>query len=452
MNDTSNRRDPLLIEDRLGRRARVYGSEKAILVGLEIQQGGTSASLNELERLADTAGIPTLARLIQKRSRSHPATFIGKGKVTEVHRLANELAADVIIFDDELSSAQARNLEERIGRKIIDRTQLIMDIFAQRAATKEAKLQVELAQLRYLVPRLRGWGSALTRLGGGIGTRGPGETQLELDRKKITHRIHAIERHLKKAYAERALQRQRRSSSPIPKIALVGYTNSGKSTLLNRLCHADTFVENKLFATLATTVRRGQLISGRWSLFSDTVGFIRALPHHLVPAFAATLEAVREADLILHVIDLASETLEADYMTVLETLDHEVFKDHTPRPLILNVLNKVDLLNGGEINAPIHGVCISAKFGADLSNLLQRIDTLLEDGYQTMRLFIPYEAYHFLYQLSRSPIGDNQQYTEDGVEIEITLSPEEFTRLKKAGAHPVPSFSPSSEEEASSPA
>ena len=444
------------MEDRLGRRARVYGFEKAILVGLDLHQGdGTSSSLNELERLADTAGIPALARLVQKRSRPHPATFIGKGKTTEVQRLANELGADVIIFDDELSPAQARNLEERIERKIIDRTQLIMDIFAQRAATKEAKLQVELAQLRYLAPRLRGWGTALTRLGGGIGTRGPGETQLELDRKKITHRIHAIERHLKKARAERSLQRRRRSESPLPQIAIVGYTNSGKSTLLNRLCQEHTFVENKLFATLATTVRRGQLDSRRWALFSDTVGFIRALPHHLVPAFAATLESAREADLILHVIDLASETLAADYRTVLETLEHEVFKDCTPRPPILNVLNKVDLLGEGEIDAPIHGVRISARFDVGLGNLSQRIDTLLEDGYRTMHLLIPYEAYPLLYHLSRPAIEEeNKQYTEEGVKMDITLTAKEFTRLKKAGARPVPSpsSSPSSVKEGPLPA
>ena len=444
------------MEDRLGRRARVYGSEKAILVGLDLHQGdGTSASLNELERLADTAGIPALARLVQKRARPHPATFIGKGKTTEVQRLADKLVADVVIFDDELSPAQARNLEERLGRKIIDRTQLIMDIFAQRAATKEAKLQVELAQLRYLAPRLRGWGTALTRLGGGIGTRGPGETQLELDRKKITHRIHAIEQHLKKARAERLLQRRRRSESPLPQITLVGYTNSGKSTFLNRLCQENTFVEDKLFATLATTVRRGQLPSRRWALFSDTVGFIRALPHHLVPAFAATLESAREADLILHVIDLASETLEGDYRTVLETLEHEVFKDGAPRPPILNVLNKVDLLDGGEITAPIHGVRISARFDVGLGNLLQRIDALLEDGYRTMHLLIPYPAYPLLYHLSR-PVTEeeNKQYTEEGVKMEISLTAEEFTRLKRAGAQPLPSPSafPSSGEEGSSPA
>jgi GTP-binding protein HflX len=452
LSDTPNRSGPYLTEDRLGHRARVYGSEKAVLVGVDTDQEGTHAPLRELERLADTAGIPTLARFVQKRSHPHPATFIGKGKVVEINRLANDLEADVIIFNDELSPAQARNLEEKMGKKVIDRTQLIMDIFAQRAATKEAKLQVELAQLRYLLPRLRGWGGALTRLGGGIGTRGPGETQLELDRKKITHRIHAIERHLKKTRAERTLQRQRRSLSPLHKIALVGYTNSGKSTLLNSLCLTDAFVEDKLFATLTTTVRRGKLTSGRWALFADTVGFIRALPHHLIPAFAATLEVVRDADLILHVIDLNSETLESDYTAVLETLEHEVFDGHNTRPPILNVLNKIDLYNGEEIAAPIHGVRISAKFGTDLDELLQRVDELLEEGYVTRRLLIPYAAYHLLFHLSKPAIGSSQQHTEKGVVIDITLSLEEFNRLKKAGATPIPSSSPSFPQEGPSPA
>jgi len=292
-----------LEEDRLGKRARIYGSERAVLVAVQTPGGDVEESLRELVALASTAGIPSLLEVVQTRTHPDPRYFIGKGKVAEVKAAAHELGADVIIFDDELSPAQARNLEEKMNIKVIDRAQLIMDIFAQRAATKEARLQVELAQLRYLLPRLRGWGSALTRLGGGIGTRGPGETQLELDRKKINRRIHTLERRLKKASSERALRSHKRRSGPLPLIALIGYTNSGKSTLLNRLCAADVFVEDKLFATLTTTVRRGQIATGQWALFADTVGFIRHLPHHLIPAFAATLETVRDADLLLHVVD-----------------------------------------------------------------------------------------------------------------------------------------------------
>jgi GTP-binding protein HflX len=280
LNERADRHEQPLIEDRLGERARVYGSESAILVAVERPNKPVVDSLRELESLADTAGITTLAVLTQKRLRRDAATFIGKGKVSEVKAAASELGADVIICNDELSPAQARNLEKAIERKVIDRSQLIMDIFAQRAATKEARLQVELAQLRYLLPRLRGWGSALTRLGGGIGTRGPGETQLELDRKKINRHIHALERRLTKARSERDLRKKRRTAGPLPQVVLIGYTNSGKSTLLNRLCNADLLVEDKLFATLSTTVRRGEIATDEWALFTDTVGFIRDLPHH----------------------------------------------------------------------------------------------------------------------------------------------------------------------------
>jgi GTP-binding protein HflX len=299
--------------------------------------------MQELESLAHTADIATIAWVVQSRSRPDPAFFIGQGKVEEVGGMAEELAADVIIFNSELSPAQARNLEERLSRKVIDRAQLIMDIFAQRAMTKEARLQVELAQLRYLLPRLRGWGEALTRLGGGIGTRGPGETQLELDRDKIKRRIHTIKQRLVKAEKERALRRKRRKANPIPKVVLVGYTNSGKSTLLNRLCGAGSPVGDKLFATLSIVVRRGDLQRGRKALFIDTVGFITDLPHHLIPAFAATLEAVQSADLLLHVVDLGNPRAEENYRTVLAILNREVFSPEDFRPPTLDVLNKVDL-------------------------------------------------------------------------------------------------------------
>ncbi|MEI6171687.1 MAG: GTPase HflX, partial [bacterium] len=235
-----------LVEDYLGTRARVYGTERAILVGVDLQ-GHNAGLLVELESLADTAGIPTLATVVQNRFRPDGATFIGKGKTEEVRAAAEELGADVVIFNNDLSPGQGRNLEEALGRKVIDRTQLILDIFAQRATTKEAKLQVELAQLRYLLPRLRGWGEALTHAGAGIGTRGPGETKLEIDRNKVTRRIHAIEKRLRDASEERAVRRKLRGKSDLPQVALVGYTNSGKSTLLNQLAGADAFVEDKLF-------------------------------------------------------------------------------------------------------------------------------------------------------------------------------------------------------------
>ena len=433
MNGFNDRPDQPLIEDYLGKRARIYGSERAILVGLQsASNDGGLDPLHELEALADTAGIPTLAQVIQNKRLPVPATFIGRGKVTEVKEAANELAAEVIIFNNELSPAQARNLEEAIGRKVIDRTQLIMDIFAQRAATKEAKLQVELAQLRYLLPRLRGWGSALTRLGGGIGTRGPGETQLELDRKKVTHRIHTIERRLAGAKRERALRQKKRLSSFLPKIALVGYTNSGKSTLLNALCRADVLVEDKLFATLSPTVRRGKLMSGRYALFIDTVGFIRDLPHHLVPAFTATLEAVHDADLILHVIDLTSPTREDDSRVVLETLHREIFTVAASQPPILNVFNKSDAYEGPAVPLP-DGIRISAKRGHQIDALLRHIGETLDRNKMRTLLRVPYAGGDSLHQLINQRDGRITGYTEDGIEIEVFISARKLGQLRKAG-------------------
>jgi len=433
LNAFNDRPKQPLGEDHLGKRARVYESERAILVSLQPPgSDGEPASQHELEALADTAGIPTLAQVNQRRRLPVPATFIGKGKVAEIREAANELAADVIIFNDELSAAQARNLEEAIGRKVIDRTQLIMDIFAQRAATKEAKLQVELAQLRYLLPRLRGWGSALTRLGGGIGTRGPGETQLELDRKKITRRIHSIERRLAGAKRERTLRQKKRHCSPLPKIALVGYTNSGKSTLLNTLCAANTFVENKLFATLSTTVRRGKLKSGRYALFIDTVGFIRELPHHLIPAFTATLEAIYNADLILHVVDLTSSTREEDSHVVLETLNREIFATAASRPPILSVFNKSDAY-AGPTDPTIEGVSISAKDGHHIDALLRLICTTLDQNTTRTVLLIPYTDGDDLHQLINQRDGRIIGYTEDGIEIEVRISAQKLGQLRQAG-------------------
>ncbi|MCK5245321.1 GTPase HflX, partial [Candidatus Bipolaricaulota bacterium] len=359
-------REELLVEDRLGLRARVTGTEQAILVGILYGREEEEESLRELELLADTAGIPTLAVMVQKRPKPHPATFVGRGKVEELKAAMGELEADVVIFNEELRPAQARNLERALNRKVIDRTQLIMDIFAQRATTKEAKLQVELAQLHYLLPRLRGWGTSLTRAGGravgGVGTRGPGETQLELDRNKIYLRIHSLERRQKKAAGERAVRRHKRTQSELPEVALIGYTNSGKSTLLNRLCAADAFVEDKLFATLDTRVRRAEIVPGRTILIADTVGFIQHLPHDLIPAFAATLEAAQTADLLVHVVDVSKPSWEADVRAVMETLESEVFQEDEDHPPILTVLNKVDRCDGS-FSSSIEGIAISAKQG-----------------------------------------------------------------------------------------
>lgn len=435
---TSSTRPGRLIEDRLGERARVYGTERAILVGLDT--GGVhSASesfLAELESLAYTAGIPVLATVMQRRQRPCPATFIGKGKVAEVKAAAAELSADAVIFGDDLTPAQARNLEESLGRKVIDRTQLIMDIFAQRAATKEARLQVELAQLRYLLPRLRGWGTALTRTGGGIGTRGPGETQLEIDRNKIRLRIHALERQMAKAAGERGLRRKQRELSDLPQIALVGYTNSGKSTLLNRLCAADALVEDKLFATLDTKVRRGDVASGRGALFIDTVGFIRALPHHLVPAFAATLEAARYADVILHVIDLSSPDYEADYRAVVQTLEDEVFHAREERPPTINVLNKVDAVSDGSPTR-LDGVTVSAREGINIEALLERVAATLFPDDRFVEFVVPFEALGVFHSLELGERAIVREFTELGARFSAVLSLRERDTLQRAGAVPI---------------
>jgi len=437
LNDrTTNSDRSSLIEDRLGLRARVFGEERAILVGID--RGDPDASvrvrMSELASLSGTAGVVPLAELVQRRRRPDPATFIGKGKVDQLRAAVAELKADAVIFSDELTPAQARNLEERLGVKVIDRTQLIMDIFAQRAATKEARLQVELAQLRYLLPRLRGWGEALTRLGGGIGTRGPGETKLELDRFKITRRIHAIERRLAKAEAERRLRRRRRSRSDLPQIAIVGYTNSGKSTLLNRICATDSLVEDKLFATLDSLVRRGDIGNGRSALFIDTVGFIRELPHHLIPAFAATLEAVRHADLILHVVDRASPSWEEDYRSVLETLEREVFDPASIHPPVLNAINKIDLLPDGT-EERIAGIPISAREGTGLDRLLSEIERTLFADERSVELFVPYSALGLLYSIADPGRLEIVERLEGGIRVRLNASERELERLRAEGAY-----------------
>ncbi|MEW5826075.1 MAG: GTPase HflX [Candidatus Bipolaricaulota bacterium] len=389
MNDTQRdgTRRPL-VEDYLGTRARVYGTEQAILVAV-VESGDGASVLDELAALADTAGVPTLATVVQKRARPDGATFVGKGKLEEVRAAADEVGADVAIFSDDLTPSQARNLEEGLAIKVIDRTQLILDIFAQRAATKESKLQVELAQLRYLLPRLRGWGQALTRAGAGIGTRGPGETKLEIDREKIRRRIHAIERRLREATGERAVRRKRRETGEVPQVVLVGYTNSGKSTLLTRLAGAETLIEDRLFATLDTLVRRTSVALGREVLLVDSVGFIRDLPHQLIPAFGATLEAVRAADLLLHVVDVARASWSEDYRSVIGTLEEQVFARGSERPPILNVLNKIDAVPPGAV-PNLEGVAISAREGIHLETLRERIANLVFPDDREAELLVPY--------------------------------------------------------------
>ncbi len=321
--------------------------ERAALVGLALRRSkkaDAEHSLEELAGLAAAAGATVVLKMIQERPTPDPATFIGSGKLDELASECTRFAADVVIFDNELSPAQLRQIEARVDRKVIDRTQLILDIFARRARTREGKWQVELAQLKYLLPRLAGSGTALSRLGGGIGTRGPGETKLETDRRRIRQRIHAISREIDSIRQRRRHSRIRRQKASVPLVALVGYTNAGKTTLFNLLTKESAEASNALFVTLDPLVRQVSLPDRRQLLMSDTVGFIDRLPHTLVAAFRATLEQVAEADLVLHVIDAASPDRDRHMDAVRRVLE-EVGAANV---LTLNVFNKCDLIEPGE--------------------------------------------------------------------------------------------------------
>lgn len=430
-----------LSEDRAGKRARLYGEEKAILVGLELgrqRDWRERESLEELRALSHTAGITVLRVLRQRRAKPDPTYFIGKGKAQQLRELAQESGAQAIIFDESLSPAQGRNLEEAIGVKIIDRAQLIMDIFAQRAQSVEAKLQVELAQLQYLLPRLRGWGEALSRLGGGIGTRGPGEMKLEMERQTIRRRIRLIRERLRRAKRQRAERRRRRVRAAIPQIVLIGYTNSGKSTLLNRLCGTQAVVADRLFATLDPLVRRARLPDHRRVTFIDTVGLIRKLPPQLVPAFHSTLEAVRQADLLLGVLDSSSEGLAVQLETIRATLD-ELFGQE-PWPPLIHLLNKSDRISEPEQRRRLEvfrqqlpqALPLSALSGEHLEQLWERIAQGLGQQLRLVKLKIPYRQAGLIARLHRWGEVTAEQYSADGVEIEARLERRSLAELQRA--------------------
>jgi GTP-binding protein HflX len=358
-----------------------------VLVGLALGSRGrvlTLGSVEELGLLAESAGARVVSTVIQERARREPATLIGRGKVAELAAVCEEAAADVVVFDDELSPAQQRNLEQALGRKTLDRTQLILDIFARRARTREGRLQVELAQLDYLLPRLAGKGILLSRLGGGIGTRGPGETKLETDRRRIRQRIQAIRREIEHVRRERQVRREARTRRETPVVALVGYTNAGKSTLFNALTRGDALVSSQLFMTLDPLVRKVRLGGGREFLLVDTVGFIRKLPHQLVAAFRATLEEVREADLLLHVVDAAAPGADERESAVLAVL-REIEAAERPQMLVLNKADAAPERHGvsdpggtGLAAAGAGELAVSALTGEGLEELVAAIASRLD--------------------------------------------------------------------------
>jgi GTPase len=392
-------------------------------------------SLAELRTLAESAGAKVVGEILQRRDRPDPATLIGAGKLEEIAGAAASVNTDILLFDHDLSPSQQRNIEKIVERRVIDRTQLILDIFARHARTREGQLQVELAQLHYMLPRLAGRGVEMSQLGGGIGTRGPGETQLETDRRKIYRRVRHVEQQLENVKRIRAQQRQRRESAPVATVALVGYTNAGKSTLFNALTQAGVLSSPKMFATLDPTLRGVDLPSKRKVLLSDTVGFIRSLPHTLVSAFRATLEEVQRASLILHVSD-ASSRLSAEQDAQVEIVLKELEAEKKPR---LRVMNKVDLLDeevaksllADAARADSKTIYVSAVEGTGLDVLLNRIDKMIEeDQVSRVHLRIPQSEGKMLALLEAKARIFSREYKDGAVELEAEAAESVLRRVR----------------------
>ena len=404
-------------------------TERVILVGVYLPgQEDIDASLEELSELAKTAGAVTVGKVVQSRDQVHPGTYVGKGKIDEIKSLLWELDATGIICDDELSPAQMKNLQDELDAKVMDRTLVILDIFAARASTSEGKIQVELAQLKYRQTRLAGFGTAMSRLGGGIGTRGPGEKKLEMDRRLIKNRIALLNRELKSVKQHREVTREKRAKSRIPVAAIVGYTNAGKSTLLNALTGADILAEDKLFATLDPTTRSLKLPSSQEILLTDTVGFIRKLPHHLIDAFRSTLEEARYADYILHVVDTSNPQMELQMQVVYDTLRELKVEDKK----IVTLLNKQDKLLAPMVVKDFRAdasLAVSAKTGQGLEDLKNLLSSWMMEGKIYIERLYPYDKAGTISLIRGYGILLEEEYLPEGIRVKAYVPKDIYPRV-----------------------
>ncbi|MGN0485443.1 MAG: GTPase HflX [Lachnospiraceae bacterium] len=405
--------------------------ERVILVGVSEQMGDDCEdSMAELAELVRTAGAVTVGSVVQKLEHRNPATYVGTGKVEEIHEMLQKTGADGIVCDDELAPAQMKNLENELDCKVMDRTLLILDIFAQHASTSEGKIQVELAQLKYQQTRLIGMRSELSRLGGGIGTRGPGEKKLEMDRRLIKNRIAQLNRELKEVKKNRSVTRSQRARNKVPVAAIVGYTNAGKSTLLNRLTDAHVLEENKLFATLDPTTRSLELPGKQQILLTDTVGFIRKLPHHLIDAFRSTLEEAVYADMIVHVVDASNPQREKQMQIVYETLEQLGVKDKK----LITLFNKQDQVTDTD---PLHDfradktLAISAKTGQGLEEVKECLAEVLRESKRLLEVVVPYTQAAFQQEIRKKGEVLEEEYQPDGIFIKAFVPEEIYQRIQK---------------------
>lgn len=402
--------------------------EKVILLGVDVGDD-TKESMKELAELVDTAGAIVLDSIIQSRERIHPGTYLGKGKIEEVRERIERLDATGVVCDDELTPAQLRNLEDLLDTKVMDRTMVILDIFAKRATTSEGKIQVELAQLKFSAARLIGLRSSLSRLGGGIGTRGPGEKKLEMDRRLIHERISQLKSELKKVESHRELIRKSRDENLAFNVAIVGYTNAGKSTLLNKLTDANILAEDKLFATLDPTTRKLKLGSGQEILVTDTVGFIRKLPHHLIEAFKSTLEEAKYANLLVHMVDASNEEASSQMLVVYDTLRSLDVVDKD----IITVFNKTDLIKEGEeLPRDFHAdkiLKMSAKTGEGIEDLKKTIETILQNQRVYLEHIFSYKDAGKIALIRKFGEIKSEEYTDDGILIKAYIPAEIFGKV-----------------------